>query len=149
MSAPQSASEVFQFIVDGDPRLLSEPETDPDTGAKIDRIIVGRELARTVGLKVSDVATIISPQGHLTPVGLAPRYRDFKVAGIFESGLSDYDETWAYISLEAAHRLSGPGDVARTFKMKGEDAEAGKRTAPEGLAGVGGELEGEGAEKTQ
>ncbi len=141
MSAPQSASEVFQFIVDGDPRLLSEPETDPDTGAKIDRIIVGRELARTVGLKVGDVATIISPQGHLTPVGLAPRYRDFKVAGIFESGLSDYDETWAYISLEAAQRLSGAQDVAEIIQMKVDDVDAVKQIGREVLAAVGDDFE--------
>src|SRR6266571_3130777 len=141
MSAPQSASEVFQFIVDGDPRLLSEPETDPDTGAKIDRIIVGRELARTVGLKVGDVATIISPQGHLTPVGLAPRYRDFNVAGIFESGLSDYDETWAYISLEAAQRLSGAQDVAEIIQMKVDDVDAVKQIGREVLAAVGDDFE--------
>ncbi|HEY3138656.1 MAG TPA: FtsX-like permease family protein [Blastocatellia bacterium] len=141
MSAPQSASEVFQFIVDGDPRLLSEPETDSDTGAKIDRIIVGRELARTVGLKVGDVATIISPQGHLTPVGLAPRYRDFNVAGIFESGLSDYDETWAYISLEAAQRLSGAQDVAEIIQMKVDDVDAVKQIGREVLAAVGDDFE--------
>jgi lipoprotein-releasing system permease protein len=141
MSAPRSANEVFQFTVEGDPRMLSEPETDPDTGAKIDRIILGRELARIVGLKVGDVATIISPQGHLTPVGLAPRYRDFKVAGIFESGLSDYDETWAYISLEAAQRLSGVEDVAEIIQMKVDDVDAVKQIGREVLSAVGDDYE--------
>lgn len=107
MGAPSSANEVFGFAVEGNPQSLAEPETDPDTGAKIDQIVLGRDLARNVGLKTGDVATIISPQGHLTPVGLAPRYRDFKVAGIFASGLSDYDEAWAYISLDAAQRFVG------------------------------------------
>jgi lipoprotein-releasing system permease protein len=141
MSAPRSANEVFQFTVEGDPRMLSEPETDPDTAAKIDRIILGRELARIVGLKVGDVATIISPQGHLTPVGLAPRYRDFKVAGIFESGLSDYDETWAYISLEAAQRLSGVEDVAEIIQMKVDDVDAVKQIGREVLSAVGDDYE--------
>jgi len=122
MSAPPNANEVFQFIVEGNPQSLREPEIDPDTSAKVDRIILGRELARTVGLRTGDIATVISPQGHLTPVGMAPRYRDFKVAGIFSSGLSDYDETWAYISLEAAQRLSGVEDVA-------EDGHGGRRRA--------------------
>jgi lipoprotein-releasing system permease protein len=141
MSAPHNANEVFQFTAEGDPLSLAEPETDPESGAKIDRMILGRELARTVGLKVGDVATIISPQGHLTPVGLAPRYRDFKVAGIFASGLSDYDATWAYISLEAAQRLSGAEDVAENIQMKVDDVDAVKRIGGEVLAVVGADYE--------
>jgi lipoprotein-releasing system permease protein len=141
LSAPPGANEVFQFTVKGDPQSLADPEIDPESGAKIDRIILGRELARTVGLNVGDVATIISPQGHLTPVGLAPRYRDFKVAGIFESGLSDYDATWAYISLEAAQRLSGAEDVAEIIQMKVDDVDAVKQIGEQVLAMVGGDYE--------
>ena len=141
MSAAQSANEVFQFKLEGDPQLLAEPETDAESGAKIDRLFVGRELALKVGLKVGDIASIISPQGHLTPIGLAPRYRDFRVAGIFASGLSDYDETWAYISLEAAQRLSGAQDVAEIIQMKVDDVDAVKRIGSEVLAAVGGDYE--------
>lgn len=141
MNAPPNANEVFQFTVDGDPQSLAEPETDPETGAKIDRMILGRELAQTVGLKVGDIATIISPQGHLTPVGLAPRYRDFGVAGIFASGLSDYDATWAYISLEAAQRLSGAEDVAEIIQMKVDNVDAVKRIGAEVLTAVGDDYE--------
>jgi len=141
ISASRGANEVFQFTVEGDAQALSEPETDPDTGAKIDRIILGRELAQTVGLKVGGIATIISPQGHLTPVGLAPRYRDFKVAGIFASGLSDYDETWAYISLEAAQRLSGAEDVAEIIQVKVDDVDAVKQIGREVLGAVGDDYE--------
>src|SRR5262245_17350018 len=141
MNAPPDANEVFQFTVEGAPQSLAEPETDADTGAKVDRIILGRELARTVGLKIGDVATIISPQGHLTPVGLAPRYRDFKVAGLFASGLSDYDATWAYISLEAAQRLSGAEDVAEIIQMKVDDVDAVKRIGDEVLGAVGDDYE--------
>ncbi len=141
LSAPRDANEVFQFTIEGNPRSLAEPETDPETGAKIDRIILGRELARTVGLSVGGIATIISPQGHLTPIGLAPRYRDFKVAGIFESGLSDYDATWAYISLEAAQRLSGADDVAEVIQIKVDDVDAVKQIGGEVLAAVGDDYE--------
>jgi lipoprotein-releasing system permease protein len=123
LSAPREANEVYQFKVEGDAGSLGEAETDSESGAKIDRMIVGRELARTVGLRVGDIATIISPQGHLTPVGLAPRYRDFRVAGIFESGLGDYDAAWAYISLEAAQRLAGKEGVADLIQMKVTDVD--------------------------
>lgn len=137
MSAPQSANEVFQFTVEGNPEALAQPETDPDTGSKVDRIVVGRELAVAAGLKIGDIATVISPQGHLTPVGLAPRYRDFKVAAIFASGLSDYDATWSYISLEAAQRLSGADDVAEIIQIKVDDVDAVKQIGRQVLQAVG------------
>jgi lipoprotein-releasing system permease protein len=141
LSGRRDANEVFQFTVEGDPQSLAEPETDLESGAKIDRIILGRELARTIGLEVGGIATIISPQGHLTPVGLAPRYRDFKVAGIFESGLSDYDATWAYISLEAAQRLSGAEDVAEIIQIKVDDVDAVKQIGGDVLAVAGDDYE--------
>jgi lipoprotein-releasing system permease protein len=141
MSAPPEANEVFQFTVEGNAQALAEPETDPDTQAKIDQIILGRDLANTIGLKVGEVATVISPEGHLTPVGLAPRYRDFKVAGIFASGLSDYDEAWAYISLEAAQRLSSDDDVAEVIQMKVDNVDAVKQIGREVLAAVGNDFD--------
>jgi lipoprotein-releasing system permease protein len=140
MDAPREASEIFQFKVEGDPLLLARPEKDPETGAEIDNIFVGRELARIVGLKVGDVATVISPKGHLTPVGMAPRYKDFKVAGLFESGLSDYDATWAYISLEAAQRLSGAERVAELIQLKVRDVNDVKRIGREVLQVSGDEF---------
>ncbi len=137
LAAPRAASEVFQFTAQGDPELLGEPETDPDTGAKIDRIVLGRDLAESVGLGMGDIATVISPQGHLTPVGMAPRYRDFRVVGIFESGLAEYDSTWAYISLEAAQRLSGREDVADLIQIKVDDLYAVKEIGRNLIASLG------------
>ena len=141
MSAASEADEIFQFSSEGDPRLLAEPEIDPETGAKIDRMLVGRGLAENVGLRVGDIATVISPQGHLTPMGMAPRYRDFKVVGIFKSGLSDYDEAWTYISLEAAQRLMGAEDVAEIIQMKVDDVDNVKQIGREVMEGVGGDFE--------
>jgi lipoprotein-releasing system permease protein len=131
LSAPRAANEVFGFSIEGDADQLAQPETDPQTGGLLDRIVVGRELAETVGLKVGDIATVISPQGHLTPVGMAPRYRDFRVAGVFSSGLSDYDATWAYISLDAAARMTGSSDVADVIQMKVDDVDAVKKIGAE------------------
>jgi lipoprotein-releasing system permease protein len=140
LSQPQETSEVFKFTVEGDPASLGEPETDASTGAAIDRIIVGEELGRIVGLRVGDIATVISPQGHLTPTGLMPRYRDFRVVGVFRSGLGDYDATWAYISLEAAQRLSGKQNVAELIQMKVDDVDEVKRIGREVLEAVGQEF---------
>jgi len=104
-------------------------------------MLVGRGLAENVGLRVGDIATVISPQGHLTPMGMAPRYRDFKVVGIFKSGLSDYDEAWTYISLEAAQRLMGAEDVAEIIQMKVDDVDNVKQIGREVIEAVDGDFE--------
>jgi lipoprotein-releasing system permease protein len=141
LSASPDANEVFQFTIEGDPRQLATPETDPGSLTPVDRIILGRFLAEDLGLKIGDVATVISPEGHLTPMGLAPRYRDYKVAGLFESGLADYDAKWAYISLEAAQRLAGAEGVAQIIQMKVDDVDDVKAIKAKVLEAVGREFE--------
>jgi lipoprotein-releasing system permease protein len=140
MNAPREANEIFQFTVTGDPQALAESDTDAETGATIDNLIVGQDLARAIGLKVGDIATIISPQGHLTPVGMSPRYRDFKVAGLFASGLADYDATWAYISIDAARRLTGSEDVVQLIQIKVDDVDEVKPIGSQVLAAMGDEF---------
>ena len=141
VAAQSEANEIFQFAKTGDPRLLAEPEIDPQSGVKIDRIFVGEALAEKIGLKIGDLATVISPQGHLTPMGLAPRYRNFKVVGTFASGLSDYDEAWTYISLDAAQRLAGTENVADTIQMKVDNVDNVKQIGQEVLKAVGDDFE--------
>jgi lipoprotein-releasing system permease protein len=141
MSAPPETNELFQFATEGDPRSLAEPETLPDSDVKIDRIFIGKGLAATVGLKVGDIATVTSPQGHLTPMGMAPRIRDFRVAGLFSTGLNDYDEAWAYISLDAAQRLTGSQDVAEMIQMKVDDVDNVQAISRDVLAAVGPDYE--------
>lgn len=138
-ASPRQANEVFQFAVEGDAGRLAATDTDPETGAQIDYIVIGRELAETAGLKVGDVMTVLSPRGHLTPVGMTPRYKDFKVAGIFTSGLTDYDATWAYISLDAARRLSGSEEVVQLIQVKVDDLDEVERAGAEILATLGGD----------
>lgn len=141
MSAPPATNEVFQFAIAGDPQQLAEPEIEPNSEVRIDRLFVGQGLAKTVGLQVGDIATITSPQGHLTPMGMAPRIRDFRVAGIFSTGLSDFDEAWAYISLEAAQRLSGSEGVAEMIQMKVDNVDDVQAIREEVLAAVGNDYE--------
>ena len=141
LSSPPEANELFQFKVEGDAGLLNSQEVDPETGATLDRIVVGRGLADIVGLQVGDITTIISPQGHLTPLGMSPRYRDYRVAGIFTSDLADYDSAWAYISLDAAQRLSGTENVAQMIQMKVDDVDRVKEIGQQVLAAVGDDYE--------
>jgi lipoprotein-releasing system permease protein len=75
----------------------SFPDADP--------IILGKELAQDIGAHVDDRILITSPQGYVTPYGVAPKFRYFRVVGIFSSGFYDFDFGWAFTNLGAAQRL--------------------------------------------
>jgi lipoprotein-releasing system permease protein len=68
-------------------------------------IVLGAELARALGLRVGDSAVLITPQGTVTPAGTLPRVRNFRVVGIFEVGMYEYDSGLALIHLDDARRL--------------------------------------------
>lgn len=78
---------------------LESFQTAPSEAA-LPGVIIGAEIAERTGLRAGDVAQIISGAATLTPLGLAPRYRRVRVAGLFRSGLYEYDATWVYIPLD-------------------------------------------------
>ena len=81
-------------------------------------LVVGRLLADDMKLAAGDYVTLTSPQGNLTPFGMLPRSRRFRVAGIFDSGFYDYDANWAFVTLAAAQGLAGVGDVASLLEVR-------------------------------
>ncbi len=88
---------------------------DPDG---IEAVLVGRLMAGELKLAPGDYITLTSPQGRLTPYGLIPRTRRFRVAGVFDSGFYDYDENWCFLTLPAAQALAGAGDVANVLEFR-------------------------------
>lgn len=65
-------------------------------------IVLGNELARSMGAQLGDKVTMIAPQGQVTPAGVIPRLKQFTVAGIFDSGHFEYDSTLAFIHINDA-----------------------------------------------
>lgn len=92
-------------------------------------IILGRELARTLGVIPGESVTVISPQGALTAVGMVPKMRRFAVAGTFEVGMYEYDSSLAYVSLEAAQEFAGLGDRVTGIEVKLRDPFEAKAVA--------------------
>lgn len=73
-------------------------------------IALGVDLARSLGAHVGDTVLLITPQGQITPAGMLPRLKQFHVVGIFEIGMSPYDNALALINLEDAQKLYRMGD---------------------------------------
>lgn len=107
--------DLLRRITSGSLKDLSE--TFPDA----DAIIIGSDLADELGARVGSTVEVISPQGYLTPLGPQPKYRSFRVVGIFNSGFYDFDATWAFTNLEAAQRLFDLTSVVSVIGFKIDD----------------------------
>ena len=84
-------------------------------------IVLGRELARALGVFVGDKVTLIAPQGVVTPAGVVPRLKAFTVSGLFEVGHFEYDSGLALIRMEDAQRLYRMDDRVSGVRLKLDD----------------------------
>ena len=107
----------------------------------IEALLIGKQLAEEWKVSPGDYVTLTSPQGRLTPYGLMPRTRRFRVAGVFDSGFYDYDENWCFMTLAAAQGLSGVGDAVNVLEVRlhqpelaGEIAEQVRQAAGPGFS---------------
>jgi len=118
-------SELLKSIKLGSAAAL-EPCSETDeackSGKTIPPIVLGKDLAETIGATVGSTIMIISPQGELSPLGMMPKYQQFKVTGIFRSGFYNYDSAWAFIRLSDSQRLfSLPDTVISVIEFKIDD----------------------------
>jgi lipoprotein-releasing system permease protein len=77
-------------------------------------VVLGIELAHSLGITIGDKVTLIAPQGNVTPAGVVPRLKQFRLVATFESGHNDYDASLALIHVGDAQRLfrvAGPTGV--------------------------------------
>ncbi|MDE3063422.1 MAG: ABC transporter permease [Acidobacteriota bacterium] len=102
-------------------------------------LVMGRDLADQIGAQVGDTVLITSPQGELTPLGLAPKYQRFRVVGIFHSGFFQYDSAMAFMRLSDAQKLFSEPDLLSVVSFKVDDMERAPQigTAIEQAAGKG------------
>jgi lipoprotein-releasing system permease protein len=108
--------EALQKIVAGSLDFTPDPDG-------IDALMVGKQLADEWKMAPGDYVTIMSPQGRLTPFGLIPHTRRFRVAGVFDSGFYDYDENWCFLTLKAAQSLAGTTDVVNVLEFRLDNPE--------------------------
>ncbi len=92
-------------------------------------LLVGKELANSVGLRLGDTASIAFMRLELGLSGIQPRMAAFKVAGIFESHSGEYDQRWVFIHLEDAKRMAGT-DQAEFIEIRAASIDAIETVKP-------------------
>ena len=126
-----AVSDLARNIVEGSLADLSRSDLRPADGSpgEYDGIVIGQELASNLGVFHGDKVALISPFGRQTPAGPVPKLRWFVVAGIFNSGMYEFDASLAYISLVAAQDFFDLGDQITGYEVKVGDIYAAKRIA--------------------
>lgn len=119
VASDRQVTRLSSSIVEGsidrlDPKMA--PGSDSTPG-----LMVGKELAKHLNLFLGDKVNVISPMGNITPLGMMPRMKPFKVTGIFNTGMFEYDSTLAYVSLDQAQRFFDLGDTVTGIQLKVED----------------------------
>jgi lipoprotein-releasing system permease protein len=77
----------------------------PAPGGAREGLLLGRELALRIGAQVGDVVDVVSASSNLSPLGLLPKRKRFQVTGLFHTGLYEFDNSTALVSLQTAQRL--------------------------------------------
>jgi len=94
-------------------------------------VVLGADLARSLRVFTGDKVTLIAPQGTVTPAGVVPRLKSFKVVGIFEVGMYEYDSGLALINLQDAQKLYQMEDRVTGVRLKVDDLFQAPRIARE------------------
>ena len=125
----RTVSDILNTITSGSAETLEPAHRDatamndaPDSGAgSLPPIVIGKDLAESVGATVGDRVLVTSPQGDLGPFGIVPKYQGYRVAGIFKSGFYQYDSSYAFIRLADAQRLFSEPDLISAISFKVDD----------------------------
>jgi lipoprotein-releasing system permease protein len=98
---------------------------------------LGRELARNLGVIEGDVIYLISLRGTLSPIGHLPAMKQFMVTGFFESGMYEYDQTFAYINIKDAQKIMRTGDAVTGLDIRVTDIYDARKVAQRIVAKLG------------
>ena len=105
----RQVSDMLRQMTAGSADALSAPVTGEGSGQTTPPVVLGYDLADSLGAHVGDTVVVTSPQGELTPYGLVPKYQRFQLQGIFKSGFYQYDSSYAFLRLADAQRLLQKG----------------------------------------
>ena len=84
-------------------------------------MVLGTDLAMNLGVSIGDKVVLMAPQGQFTPTGVVPRIKQFKVVGLFQIGMYEYDAGLALIHMDDAAKLYRMGDKVSGVRLKLDD----------------------------
>ncbi len=115
---PRTAAQVISL----DKYLTSGSIDELRVGTEgLGSVIIGKELAVLNAIRVGDIIQLISPQGKRTPIGALPLVHNFKVVGIFKSGMYEFDSNLVYMSLDQSQKFFEMGDGVTGIEVKVKD----------------------------
>jgi lipoprotein-releasing system permease protein len=123
--------DIRQYVMEGALEDLRRTRRIPADGqtSELAGIILGRRLAGQLGVSLGEAVQLVSPLGTPSALGVIPRIRRFYVAGIFESGMHEYDNTLVYMNLPDAQKFFDLGDVATTVEIRVRDVYQAREVA--------------------
>lgn len=127
----RGTTEILKYLKEGSINNLK------GDNAEIPGIIVGRELSRNLGLFIGDEVKMISPTGDIGPLGMLPAMKRFKVVGIFEIGMYEYDLNLALINIRDAQDFFKLHDEITGFEVKVDDVYNSEKIAEKIEAALG------------
>ncbi|MBX5157532.1 lipoprotein-releasing ABC transporter permease subunit [Rhizobium sp. NZLR1b] len=80
-------------------------------------VLIGTGMANQLGLSVGDLITLTSPDGDITPMGVSPRVKSYKISGLFEIGMSEYDSSIIFMPLEEAQLYFNAEGLVQSIEL--------------------------------
>jgi lipoprotein-releasing system permease protein len=102
---PQTAGQVMKTLEQVALTDVTAKSNSEKSTPEVPGIVLGKELAHNLGVIEGDMIHLMSPRGMLSPIGHIPAMKQFKVTGFFQSGMYEYDQTFAFIHLKDAQRM--------------------------------------------
>lgn len=118
---PEYEKRVSKVLTSAPPSAIQalEPSSDSvPSSTEIPPVVLGGDLADSVGATTGDAIKLISPQGELTPLGVVPQIVRFRIAGTYHTGFYQYDTAWGYMRLADAQRLYDEPDLITVISFR-------------------------------
>ncbi len=113
-SGETKTTDIAKYMKEGTLEALNTKDGLPG-------IIIGRELANRLGVFLNDKISILSPTGEIGPLGMLPRVKSFRVVGIFEVGMFEYDSNLVMTGLKPAEEFFGLNDSVTGIEVRVSD----------------------------
>lgn len=112
-----TVTDIAKNIKEGSLSAVSQKKKDKN-GIEVPGAVIGKELARNLGVFMGDYINVISPLGTVTPMGMVPKVKRFQVEGVFDSGMYEYDSSLIYVSLKEAQSFFELGNMVTGIEVR-------------------------------